>query len=92
LLRKHELTEARRLLGGEMPAGAAFDLLRARRQYLIGFGQLTDGNRQAASEAMAEARKLLTATSLADDLRLDIDGVDGAIDLQLGRRDQGKHA
>jgi tetratricopeptide (TPR) repeat protein len=89
LLRKHERSEAHALLDAELPGGAAFDLLRARRQFLRSFDYLIENDRQAASDAIAEARKLLPSTPLSDDLRLDIDGIDGTIDLLLGRREQG---
>lgn len=90
LLRRHELPEARELLKVEPPYGVAFDLLRAKRQFLRGFDYLTEGDRQAAADAMAQARRLLPSTPLSEDLRLDIDGIDGAIDLLFGRRERGE--
>jgi tetratricopeptide (TPR) repeat protein len=90
LLRKHELPEAQRLMNAEVPEGAAFDLLRARRQFLIAYEQVIEGNRQQAAETVELARGLTPATPAADDLRFDIDMLDGVIALQLGRREQGE--
>ena len=65
-------------------------MLRARRQLLLGYGQLLKGNRKEAAETFRRARGLTPATPAADDVRFDIDILDGVVALQLGRRDQGE--
>jgi CHAT domain-containing protein len=90
LLRKHELPDAHRLLNVALPEGATFDVLRARRQFLLGYQQLIGGNRKQAAETIERARGFTPGTPAAGDLRLDIDMLDGLIALQLGRREQGE--
>ena len=60
-LRKHELAEAARLLSVEPPHGPAFDLVRARRQFLLGFNQLLDGDRRGAAGTLEQARRATPA-------------------------------
>ena len=86
-LRRHELHEARALLNVELPEGPDFDLLRARRQFLLGFDQLLADDRKAAAETFDRARRLTPADA---DLRLDIDVYAGIAALQLGRSDDGE--
>ena len=86
-LRRHELPEARALLGVELPAGPDFDLLRARRQFLLGFDQLLAGDRKAAAATFDRAGSLTPAGA---DLRLDIDVYAGIASLQLGEWEKGE--
>jgi tetratricopeptide (TPR) repeat protein len=90
LLRKNDLPDAHRLLNPEVPEGAAFDLLRARRQLLLGYEQVLMGNRKEAAETLQRAKGFTPATPAADDVRFDIDMLNGVIALQLGRREQGE--
>jgi tetratricopeptide (TPR) repeat protein len=89
-IRKHDLSDARRLLRGAPPSGAAFDLMRARREFLQGYEELLEGKRQAAAETMTRARRLTPTERSADDLRLDIQVLEGVTALQLGRREEGE--
>jgi tetratricopeptide (TPR) repeat protein len=89
-LRKRELPEGRELLKATLPAGAGYDLLRARQQFLRGFGQLLDGDRKAGAETLAQAEALTPAGPQADDLRLDIGVYEGVIALQLGQWELGE--
>ncbi len=86
-LRRHELPEARALLNVEFPEGPDFDLLRTRRQFLLGFDQLLAGDRKAAAETFDRAGRTTPADA---DLRLDIDVYAGIAALQLGRSDDGE--
>src|SRR6478672_1877779 len=69
-IRKHELAEARGVLRSEPPAGAAFELIRARREFLQGYELLLEGKRQEAADAIERARRLTPESVAADDLRL----------------------
>ena len=89
-LRKHELPEARALLDVELPEGAAFDILRARRQFLLGFDQLLAGDRKAAAQTLEQAGSLTPATPAGAALQLDIDVYAGIAALQLGRSHDGE--
>jgi tetratricopeptide (TPR) repeat protein len=87
LIRKHDLPEARRVLSPDLPHGARFDLLNARRQFLHGWLQLLDQKQQDATVTLRRARALAPA---AGDLRLDIDVLDGVIHLQSRRTQEGE--
>jgi CHAT domain-containing protein len=89
LLRKHALPDAHRLLNAEFPAGSTFEPLRARREFLRGWGQLLDGDLKTATTTLERARQL-TGPSNDAGLQLDIDVLDGVIQLQLGHRDRGE--
>ncbi len=89
-LRKHELPEARALLDVELPEGPAFDILRARRQFLIGFGQLLAADRKGAAQTLERARSLTPATPAGAELQLDIDVYAGIAALQLGQWEHGE--
>ena len=86
-LRKHQLPEAHRLLNTEVPDGVGFEPLRARREFLYGWAQLLDGDRDRAAATLERARSLAPADR---ELRLDIDGLDAVVQLQLGRHEQGE--
>jgi CHAT domain-containing protein/tetratricopeptide (TPR) repeat protein len=89
-IRKHELAEARGVLRSAPPAGAAFDLARARREFLQGYELLLEGKRREAADAIERARRLAPESAAADDLRLDIQVLDGVTALQLGQRERGE--
>jgi CHAT domain-containing protein len=89
-IRKNELAEARGVLRRAPPAGAAFDLARARREFLQGYELLLEGKRQEAADAIERAKRLAPESAGADDLRLDIQVLDGVTALQLGQRERGE--
>lgn len=88
-LRKHELAEAARVLSVEPPHGPAFDPVRARRQFLLGFNQLLAGDRRGAAGTLEQARGAIPAGQPADDTRLDVGVYAGVAALQLGEHERG---
>ena len=91
LIRKHDLPEAHRLLDAELPEGAAFDRAacaaavpaRLRRSCSKAIGKRPLRRFERAKDLHARGAR-------TDDLRFDIDVLDGVIALQLGRREQGE--
>ena len=92
-IRRHELPDAKRLLSAELPAGAPFERLRVRREFLRGWTEMLEGDRSGASERLAAARERLPPAGDAenDSLAFDIDVARSIIDLQTSaRRAQGE--
>ena len=87
--RRHDLSEARRLLSAWPPDDVAQGGLGARRRFLQGWAQMLDGDRNGAVPVLEQARQLAAAAGDGD-LGLDIDVVAAITDLQLGRRETGE--
>ena len=82
-----EMTEAAADLEAPIPAGATFDGLRARQQYLLALMQVTRGQLQPGLKTIEGATALVKDDP---DLRLDLEGLGIQARFRLGQWDEAE--
>src|SRR5262245_20631452 len=88
LLLQQQRTEVPALVKATVPAGEAFDEVRARQQYLQARLQLDENHLPDALATLESARTITPAA--AQDVRFDIDVLDGQLRMRLGKWADGE--
>jgi CHAT domain-containing protein len=88
LLLQQQRTEVPALITATVPAGEAFEAIRARQKYLQARLQLDENHLPDALATLESARRV--APAAAQDIRFDIDVLDGQLKMRLGKWAEGE--